>query len=64
MPTLPEVMEMVEVLSDSVYTDVVDAAQEAFQYASYAAAAARAAVELSQSESTNLMVVAVPLSGQ
>lgn len=64
MPTPPEVMEMVEVLSDSVYTDVADAAQEAFQYASYAAAAARAAVELSQSESTNLMVVAVPLSGQ
>lgn len=61
MPTPPQVIERVEVLSDSVYTDVADAA---FEYASYAAAAARVAVELSQSESTDLTVLAVPLSGQ
>ncbi|PIN00643.1 Spindle pole body protein [Handroanthus impetiginosus] len=51
-------VEMGEGFSDSVkmrrkYRDVADAAQEAFKSAAYAAAAARAAVELSRSESTD-----------
>ncbi|CAI9779087.1 unnamed protein product [Fraxinus pennsylvanica] len=57
-PMRPEDIETVEFFSDSVklrrrYTDVVDAAQAAYESASYAAAAARAAVELSRSESTD-----------
>ncbi|KAK1374574.1 Regulator of Vps4 activity in the MVB pathway protein [Heracleum sosnowskyi] len=52
---LPEDTEKVKNLSDSVkgrlYRDVADAAQEAFESAAYAAVAARAAVELSRTES-------------
>lgn len=54
----PEDIATVEFFYDSVklrrrYTDVADAAQAAYESASYAAAAARAAVELSRSESTD-----------
>ena len=52
--TLPEEIANDDRFSDSVktrkkYTDVADAAQAAFESAAYAAAAARAAVELSRS---------------
>lgn len=53
---LPEEMEKDNQYADSMrgrrkYKDVADAAQAAFESAAYAAAAARAAVELSQSKS-------------
>lgn len=55
-PILPEDIEKVEGFSESMkgrkkFRDVADAAQAAFESAAYAAAAARAAVELSRSES-------------
>ncbi|GMN57085.1 hypothetical protein TIFTF001_026200 [Ficus carica] len=54
--TFLEDIEQVEKFSESMklrrkYTDVADAAQEAFESAAHAAAAARAAVELSMSKS-------------
>lgn len=54
--TFLEDVEQVEKFSESMklrrkYTDVADAAQEAFESAAHAAAAARAAVELSMSKS-------------
>ncbi|KAL2509612.1 uncharacterized protein Fot_33259 [Forsythia ovata] len=57
-PIRSEDIERVETFYDSVkmrrsYTDVADAAQAAFESASYAAAAARAAVVLSRFESTD-----------
>lgn len=50
---LPEKIKKVLSLSESMkkYRDVTEAAQDAFESAAYAAAAARAAVELSRSES-------------
>lgn len=53
---LPNKIEKVLSLSESMkvrrkYKDVADAAQDAFESAAYAAAAARAAVELARSES-------------